>query len=166
MELVRRILAHEWREFRDLRLAALADSPDSFASAFDREAAYLDGEWQTRVAACAESSTQAVFVAECDGAWQGMVGVGPEFEVATESRLWGMWVAPAARGTAFAGALIAAACEFAREAGSVGIGLCVLTTNERAVRLYQRHEFVTLATAPFPDDKRPGTDYLMRRSLV
>ncbi len=166
MDVIRRILPNEWREYRGLRLSALADSPDSFSSALEREMLYPDSEWESRVAACSESAVQAVFVAKRDGVWLGMVGIGPEPEVATESRLWGMWVAPEVRGSAFAGELIAAATEFARESGSVGIRLCVLTTNERAVRLYQRHEFATLATAPFPDEQRPGTDYLMRRPLL
>ena len=165
MESTRRIVANDWRLYRDIRLAALAESPDSFGSTLAREVAYADADWQARVLASAETPTQAIFVAQGDDAWLGMVGVYPDPEVEPDARLWGMWVAPAARGGLFAGELIATACEFAQSYGANGVRLNVLTTNERAVRLYARHGFATIATEPFPDTQRPGTDYVMRRPL-
>ena len=39
---VRRIAEDEWGVLRDLRLHALADSPDSFGSTYERESGYSD----------------------------------------------------------------------------------------------------------------------------
>ena len=46
---VRRFAPHEWRVYRELRLRALADSPDAFGSTYEREAARTDAEWEDRL---------------------------------------------------------------------------------------------------------------------
>jgi len=45
-----RFAPHEWRIYRDLRLRALADSPDAFGSTFERERDRPDAEWADRLA--------------------------------------------------------------------------------------------------------------------
>ncbi len=46
---VRRIGADEWSAFREVRLAALAESPAAFGSTLEREIAFDDDVWQERV---------------------------------------------------------------------------------------------------------------------
>jgi hypothetical protein len=48
--LVRRIRSDEWRLLKDVRLRALADSPESFGSSFEREVAFEDAIWMSRAA--------------------------------------------------------------------------------------------------------------------
>jgi hypothetical protein len=45
---VERVRAAEWRELRELRLRALADAPEAFASTLAREAAFPDDVWRQR----------------------------------------------------------------------------------------------------------------------
>jgi hypothetical protein len=52
--IVRRIEPEEWRRLRDLRLQALADTPEAFGSTLARERDYADDvwrEWAPRAAA-------------------------------------------------------------------------------------------------------------------
>ena len=46
---VRRFAPREWRVYRELRLRALADSPDAFGSIYTHEAARTDAEWEDRL---------------------------------------------------------------------------------------------------------------------
>jgi hypothetical protein len=54
---VRRIEAAEWRELRELRLRALADAPDAFASTLEREAAFPEDVWRERAEGGPASAT-------------------------------------------------------------------------------------------------------------
>ncbi|GAA3444913.1 GNAT family N-acetyltransferase [Planomonospora venezuelensis] len=47
---VRRLTPEDWRTFRDIRLAALADAPEAFSSSLAREQAYDDARWQAMMA--------------------------------------------------------------------------------------------------------------------
>ena len=42
---IRTLAEHEWDIYKDLRLAALAESPDAFGSAFAKEAQRSNAEW-------------------------------------------------------------------------------------------------------------------------
>jgi ribosomal protein S18 acetylase RimI-like enzyme len=53
-----------------------------------------------------------------------------------------MWVAPEARGTGTARALVEAVTEWARSSEAVGVWLSVRRANERAIRLYLKTGFV------------------------
>jgi hypothetical protein len=48
--LVRRVNHDEWPLLKDVRLRALADSPESFGSSFEREVAFDDAIWMLRAA--------------------------------------------------------------------------------------------------------------------
>ena len=61
---VRRLAAQEWRLYRDLRLRALADSPDAFERTFDEARALPDDAWQARLAEGTSSERSLPLVAE------------------------------------------------------------------------------------------------------
>jgi hypothetical protein len=61
---VRAFSADEWRGYRDLRLRALADSPDAFGSTLTEETSRLDAEWARRFASSADSRVSLPLVAE------------------------------------------------------------------------------------------------------
>ncbi|MCA9712598.1 MAG: hypothetical protein KDK70_42615, partial [Myxococcales bacterium] len=64
---VRRLEPSEWRVYRELRLRALAESPDAFGSTLARERERSDEQWQARVAEGARSPSSLGLVAEVDG---------------------------------------------------------------------------------------------------
>lgn len=69
---VRRFRADEWRAYRALRLRALADSPDAFGSTLEREAAFPDGDWRTRLADGASAPDALPLVALVDESPAGL----------------------------------------------------------------------------------------------
>jgi RimJ/RimL family protein N-acetyltransferase len=128
------MIADDWESFRDLRLRALADSPQSFRSTFDEERARSDEEWQTMQRDVAEHPDAVTWVAEAEG-----VPVGQAFSRIRDDgvlRIGGMWVAPEGRGNGFGWALLAAAEDWGRSRGSTVVSLQVTDGNSAAQRLH------------------------------
>src|SRR6266851_4510750 len=50
MPKIRPFAQHEWSTYKDLRLAALTESPDAFGSTFAKEVQRSDTEWASRLA--------------------------------------------------------------------------------------------------------------------
>jgi hypothetical protein len=48
MALVRATTTTDWQALREIRLQALRDAPDAFASTYAREAAFGEDEWHRR----------------------------------------------------------------------------------------------------------------------
>lgn len=133
--LVRMLGPDDWKVLRDVRLAALQDSPDAFYATYAESRERSEAEWRAwprdGVGFCAFGDDQPV----------GMVGISVE-RGGMEADLFAMWVAPAARGTGAADALIRAALDWARSRGCRSVTLEVASGNGRAERVYARHGFV------------------------
>lgn len=143
---VRRLGPDDWATQRELRLAALADSPSAFITTLDEARRYPEQVWRDRI----ENSPH--FVAYVDGEPAGMA-VGYVHD--GEANVVGVWVAPPARGSGAIEALLDAASEWAADAGLDRLVLWVVDTNERARRAYERYGFsATGRTQPVPG--RPG----------
>lgn len=97
---IRRFAPEEWCTYRDLRLRALAESPDAFGSTFAHERARPDAEWAARLDAGARSPAEAPLLAERDGEPVGLAWARLEEGAAGVARLYQVWVAPEHRGTA------------------------------------------------------------------
>ena len=69
---IRAFFPHEWRTYKDLRLRALADSPDAFGSTLAAEQDRTDAEWSSRLASGAGSGLDLPLVAEVDGEPAGL----------------------------------------------------------------------------------------------
>ena len=129
---IRRVRPDEWQALRDLRLRGLETDPDAFGGTLAESLAKPDSEWQARAA----STETVTFIAESDARFVGMGTVGPAPERPSIAAIYGMWVAPDARGQGIGGSLMDALESWARDAGYRDIGLGVTMTNETAVRLY------------------------------
>ncbi|HEV3234290.1 MAG TPA: hypothetical protein VG329_07055, partial [Candidatus Dormibacteraeota bacterium] len=69
---IARIGPDQWAEFRDLRLAALGDSPNAFGSTLAREQALTEDDWRRRLA------NGAMFMAPSGETPVGMAGGVPD----------------------------------------------------------------------------------------
>jgi ribosomal protein S18 acetylase RimI-like enzyme len=138
---VRHVGEDDWREWRELRLAALAQDPAAFGSTLADWSGAGDTEdrWRRRLASSPFSA-----LLELDGAAVGMVGAFPEGDAV---ELVSLWVAPAARGAGVGETAIGAVVAFA---GARDVVLSVRIANAPALRLYRRCGF--LDDGPSPDD--------------
>jgi ribosomal protein S18 acetylase RimI-like enzyme len=126
---VTRVGPDEWQRMRDVRLAALAESPEMFGSTSAREQAFDEAEWRRRAA------RPATFLASRDGVDVGIAGV---YEFDREWCLAGMWIDPRARGTGAVEALINACESVVQAAGATTVALGVMEDNARGRRAYLR----------------------------
>ena len=95
---LRRFAADEWPAYRDLRLRALADSPDAFGSTFARESARSDDEWRERLATGVRSPTDLPLVAVVDDVLAGLAWGRLDERQPDIAHLFQVWVAPEFRG--------------------------------------------------------------------
>ena len=134
---VERVTATSWRTYRDVRLAALIDSPRAFWATYAEAAERTDDEWRERCA-----TTGPTWLALDHGRPVGTVGLwhAPE-QPADEVVLVGMWVATVARGTGAATRLVGAAITHAAASGRRRVVLDVAHENTRARAFYVRMGF-------------------------
>jgi len=138
---IRRAAAGDEGPLRELRLQALADAPDAFGSTYERELARTVDDWRRWL------SPGATFIAEDGMVACGLVACARDAADAAIVHLMAMWVAPAARGSGPADALVNEVIAWARADGARVVRLQVVQDNVRARRLYERHGFrVTGAT--------------------
>jgi len=126
----------DWLLLKQIRLAALQDTPTAFGVSYQTAAADSDAQWQVRAA----GERTRFWLAFDDDRPVGLVGAG--FRDPARYELIAMWVEPAARGAGVADALVAAVKARAVELGLEALYLEVAPQNTRAVQFYQRHGFV------------------------
>jgi ribosomal protein S18 acetylase RimI-like enzyme len=129
---IRRLDGDDWRDWRALRLRALAEDPGAFGSVLADWTGERDTEerWRGRL-----GDLQHAALVLQDGRTVGMVGALAE---AGGLDLVSLWVAPEARG---AGVGAAAVGWVLRQAGTAPVELSVRIGNTAAVRLYERLGF-------------------------
>jgi GNAT superfamily N-acetyltransferase len=139
---VRRALPDEWATVRDVRLAALADAPDAFASTLSRELVRTEPQWRSRIRAW------PWFLAWRAGVPAGLVAAVPDQPAseppAATRRGWhlvSMWVSPPARGRGVADLLVGAVLDYAETVGAPRVTLWVALGNARARAFYARMGF-------------------------
>jgi GNAT superfamily N-acetyltransferase len=143
---VRALSPDEWAITRDLRLAALLDAPQAFGGTYEDSAKRDEASWRSW------PSGGQVFAAWLDGQPAGMACWVPRADEPKVGDLIAMWVAPRARGTKTAAALIDAVARCAREAGNLSLELVVYKSNPAAKRAYTKNGFADLGdSAKWPE---------------
>jgi ribosomal protein S18 acetylase RimI-like enzyme len=138
----------DWLIMRDVRLAALRDTPYAFASTYEREALFTEADWQLRASA---RNNFLAYLPEL-GAVPAGIAAGIEdgpgvFELVS------MWVRPQARGRAVGAALVVAVMDWARARDAPALHLWVTENNKPARRLYERCGFTqTGERQPLPSN--------------
>jgi ribosomal protein S18 acetylase RimI-like enzyme len=165
---IRRLHPGDWAAAREIRLTALAQAPDAFASSLEREQAFDEQEWRRRLA---DTAHFGAWVPGPSPELVGLVATFPESEPAVPgtgspgtgspgtgspgtaspstarpaARAWhlvAMWVSPDRRGQGIADRLVAAVCDLAQAQGGEQVALWVADANPRAQAVYRRHGFL------------------------
>jgi GNAT superfamily N-acetyltransferase len=137
---IRRLEPDDWATMRDVRLAALAESPTAFGSTTAREVAFPESEWRRRI------GNSPSFVAWRASEPVGLAGVinrkllVPEL-ADDEWELVGMWVRPDARGGGVADRLVGAVVDAVKAEQAERVTLWVADGNARAREFYIRFAF-------------------------
>lgn len=125
---VRALTEDEWELYRQVRLAALEESPDAFVASLDEEQAYDESFWRTRM------NRSRRLLAEVDGRPVGVASVGEAgADNPTVAELFGLWVAPDFRGAGVATSLVQACADTARRDGRTHLAYWVGSDNGPAV---------------------------------
>ena len=133
---IRLTTQNDWQRLKQVRLAALLDSPTAFGVSYQTASGYTDEQWQQRA-----SSTGTTF-------WLAMLGdqtlgmVGAALSDTGRFNLIGMWLTPDARGSGAAEQLVEAVKARARERGHGQVYLDVSPETARAVSFYLKQGFV------------------------
>ncbi|MFI9274274.1 GNAT family N-acetyltransferase [Kitasatospora sp. NPDC052896] len=136
---LRALAPDDWPDWRELRLAALAEAPYAFGSTLAQWQGEGDqaGRWRARL----EIPGSHNLIALLDGRPVGMAsGVPGERPGAVE--LISFWVSPSGRGRAVGDRLIGEVERWAVERGAEVLVLAVKADNTHAVALYERNGFV------------------------
>ena len=134
-----------WERYRDLRLAALAESPEMFGSTLQRESAFGDDVWRSR------STHPGAFIASIDGE---DVGIGGVYDMSGRWVVNGVWVAPGHRGQGAVDALMVACVDYVSSRGADTIHLGVMESNPRGIAAYTRLGFAPDGTSETLPDGR------------
>jgi RimJ/RimL family protein N-acetyltransferase len=134
--------------FRELRLEALKNHPTAFGADYEESAARPNEHWQKRLKI--DKDHEALFFAEKEGQLIGMTGIfrGLSKKSQHDSMIWGVYVRPQWRGRHISEALVRSCLVWAKEQGLAIVKLAVVTTNQPAIRCYQRCGFTTYGTEP------------------
>ncbi|MCH2102847.1 MAG: GNAT family N-acetyltransferase [Planctomycetes bacterium] len=130
-----RLTPDDWERYRAVRLRGLEDAPDAFWMTFAEEVEFDEQRWRERL------DSGATFVVVQEESDVGVV-TGAEYEGRDGcAGLFGMWVAPEARGTGASIRLVGEVVTWARAEGFKRLLLDVADENHAAIKLYERMGF-------------------------
>jgi GNAT superfamily N-acetyltransferase len=131
---IKRLTTDDWRDYRDVRLAALADAPWAFGGTLEREQRFSERDFRSRL------ETRAMFAARNQDQLVGLIG-GLQLEDDGALLLISMWVHPEVRGQGVGDLLVRAVLDWAQDHAYREVRLWVAEGNAPAERLYARNEF-------------------------
>ncbi|HEY5797039.1 MAG TPA: GNAT family N-acetyltransferase [Bosea sp. (in: a-proteobacteria)] len=143
---IRPLTAEDAPAYRALRLSALADTPAAFGASHREEAAQPLDWFTARITPLPPSRVYGVFNGNALIGIAGFLAYGGE-KKRHIGLLWGVYVAPAGRGSGIAAALVGAVIAHAREHVLV-LHADVGVDNQPAQRLYERLGFGSYGIQP------------------
>lgn len=152
------LTAMQWREYRDLRLRALEESPDAFATTWAQARAYPDEEWAARLQRVSPD-VDLPLIARVGDRPAGLLWCRIESPGDAVAHLYQMWVAPECRGGGIGRTLMNRALEWARSAGVRTVVLGVTAGDRPARRLYESAGFLPAGEL---ESLRPGSDLMVQ----
>ncbi len=144
------VTERDWRQVRDLRLQALADTPHAFMETLVHAVARTDEHWKARARRC-EGPDYVGFAAIDGSRWVGTMR--GEISAEGQANLLGVFVLPSYRGRkhGIGDRLLDAVEQWMRDAGRSEVFLEVHQDNLRAQAFYQRRGYqFTGVSRPYP----------------
>jgi RimJ/RimL family protein N-acetyltransferase len=117
----------DWERYREARLSALKESPNSFTATYAEELSQEEQFWRIRM------RRSVRFLAERDSSAVGIVSLGRDSDDPTVGEIFGLYVTPPARNTGVSWRLVQAAAARARSEGLRQLNYWVGTENARAI---------------------------------
>lgn len=117
----------DWARYREARLKALQESPNSFTATYEDEARQDETVWRDRM------NRSARFLAQEDSTALGVVSLGRAEDDPGIGEIFGLHVNPSARNRGVSWRLVQAAAEQARSDGLRQLHYWVGTENARAI---------------------------------
>jgi ribosomal protein S18 acetylase RimI-like enzyme len=127
----------EWSLYRDVRLRALAESPDSFTATLAEEADRNEQFWRDRM------TRSHRLLAERGPVPEGIISLEPYEHEPSAAEVYGLYVVPEARGTGVAWRLVEAAAALATQQAYLQLFYWVGTDNGRAIGFAKNFGFRT-----------------------
>ena len=148
-------LPEQWRRIKDLRIRAISDSPQWFASNLEKEQARSEAEWRETIA----NSYWIIYTYEERDV--GIMTVEKADPIrGTDCWLSGCWIEPELRGKGIMAKMIEELDEISVKEGWLSQGLGVWPNNEVAINAYTKSGFVE-QDEPKPSRSKPGQLYQM-----
>ncbi len=151
--------------WRDLRLAALADSPDAFATTYESQVGRSEAEWKRMLDERVADPRSASFVAEIEGESAGMAFCQLDTTDRRVAHVYSFWVAPRFRRRGVGRALLASALVWIRTQGAQVAELSVNETSESAISLYAAAGFADTGRREPLREGSPQQRVVMRCTL-
>lgn len=128
--------------YRDVRLRALREAPEAFASTFEEESNQSDAFWRDLVARTAGAmEAEILAIDRGDGTLAGTAFVRVSSDPPHDGYVGAMWVDEDLRGAGWGDALLEHAEGFARRLGCGAVELWVSGSNPLAQRFYERNGY-------------------------
>lgn len=157
---IRTFAAHEWAIYKDIRLRALADSPDAFGRTLAEEQDRSDGVWSNRLKTGATSEWDLPLLAEVHGEPAGLAWCHIDQSNPKVANLYQVWVAPGYRRLGIGKMLVDAAIAWTKAKKACYLELGVTWIESPARRLYTRSGFKPIEQ-PLP--LRPESRLLVQK---
>lgn len=150
----------DWDRLREIRLAALHESPIAFLSTYSEELTYQERKWRAEFA-------RGEWVIEVrNNEAIALVGVTQEQDAPPdECYLEYLWVSPGFRRRGIATALVKNTLRRLLNLGFAAVRLWVLDGNESAKHFYESCGFSSTALIQRPDQDPSRSEELLRLSL-
>jgi ribosomal protein S18 acetylase RimI-like enzyme len=141
--MIERVLEADWQAWRDARLEAVRLHPEAFGGSFEEERERSEEDWRLGL-------RRVTSLAYREGGAISGIAVYAQSSPAKmrhRANLFSMYVRMHACGKGVGAALVQAVLEEAR-GKALQVHCTVVTSNDRARRLYERHGFTIYGTEP------------------
>ncbi len=138
---IRQLTLSDIEDFKNIRLELLKDSPTNFGSSYNEESKFKHEMWENRL------TKDTVITLGLYNESQ-MIGVtvlvmNPRSKMKHIANINSVYVKPEYRGLKLSSLLISEAIEILKELGIERVNLSVVSDNQNAIKLYEKHGFET-----------------------